>query len=194
MKKIIAVILFSLILLPIVYAGVTNPLPPELELLKSESGRFKFQIQNLNKPQAIECIYELQGDSDLKIDFDDEVLIVDANSRAEFYGTVKAPKSLGFYTQNFCVKCSPVTGESGAFVKIDSCGLPVNVNVVQQRSTLNMTVPEKVLDLTLIIAVALILTLVLFLLLFHFKVGRYKHGKKTVAKKMPAKPNTQKRR
>ncbi|MEA3430531.1 MAG: hypothetical protein U9R08_04625 [Nanoarchaeota archaeon] len=189
MKKLIAILLFTLFLVPIVYAGVTNPLPPELELLKSESGRFKFQIQNLNKPQAIECIYELQGESDLNIDFDDDIMFVDANSKAEFYGTVKAPKILGFYTQEFCIRCSPASEQSGATVKIDSCGLPVNVNVVQQRLTNNMTIPDKSYDFTLIIALVLVAVFVV-VLLYHFKKGKSKKPAKPLKKPTKSKKAT----
>lgn len=160
MKKLITTLLV-LILVPVVFAGVTNPLPSELELLKGESGRFKFQVQNMNRPAPIECLLELEGSSDLDISFDVNKVLVPANSKTELRGTVKAPDMLGSFNQNFCVKCMPADQESGASVSIDSCGLPINVKVVNKRSRENMVVDfEKhnswLLPLIIVAAIVLI--------------------------------------
>lgn len=178
MKKINLLLIFIL-LLPVVLAGVTNPLPTELELLKAEEGRFKFQIQNLNRPVPISCEFELQGDSPMKIEFDDDSVIVDANSKQDFLGTVKAPKTYGRYVQEFCVRCIPVDEASGASVRIDSCGLPVAINVVSSRTIENMTV-ENILTQTWAIALVLVAVLALGMLV-------YKHEKHKIKNKLSKK-------
>ncbi|MBW3004045.1 hypothetical protein KY337_05775 [Candidatus Woesearchaeota archaeon] len=187
MKKLITLLLVLLVA-QFVFAGVTNPLPSELQLLKGESGRFKFQIQNINKPTAVECSLELEG-SFLDVEFDDDVVTVDANAISEFYGTVKAPKELGKYTQNFCVKCAPIDQASGAAVTVDSCGLPINVNVVLTKTRENMTVENKSSNMLPVIIVIIVLV-VIFLLYWYMLRPKLKASAK---KARPAKKKESKK-
>jgi hypothetical protein len=145
MKKIILWILGMLIIAQIAYAGVTNPLPAELNLLKGESGRFKFQIQTIAGNQELECVYNLEGESSLSVDFDPDKIIVPAGTVRDVYGTVTVPRDLDFgaYEEKFCISCKPTSGIAGAAVQIDTCNLPIRVNVVAERTRDNMYIPPK---------------------------------------------------
>jgi len=145
---------FLLFVMQAVNAGVSHPLPTSIELMKGESGRFKFQIQNLGKPNNIVCGASLEGVSPLKVVFDEEEMKVAADSVKYFYGTVSVPNdytptTTGFnpsseqYTQKFCVECKPDSTNPGASVQIRSCDLPINVNIVEVRTTDNMYVIPK---------------------------------------------------
>lgn len=182
MKKssifVIIIILF-LMTASLVYAGVTNPLPPELELLKGETGRFKFQIQNLNKPVALDCTFELEGTKNLDVTFDQISGTINANDKSDFFGSVKAPDSMGKYTQNFCVRCSPTSQESGASVKIDSCGLPINVNVVAEKTKENMQVEDKHDNKMIYVGIIALVAIIAYLLMHYLR----KKSSKKISKK-----------
>ncbi len=154
MKKIIFYGLVALFVVQFVSAGVTNPQPTELELMKTESGRFKFQIQTITNPSSILCTYSLEGDSPLIVEFDDDEVLVEANTKKYVYGTVTVPENIeqkiSFDTQgymvfeeNFCVSCGSADGIAGASVQINTCDLPITVRVVSQRTRDNMYVPPK---------------------------------------------------
>ena len=116
MKKAILWILGILIISQLAYAGITNPLPTELNLYKGESGRFKFQVQTVASNQELECTPSLEGDSPLEIEFDEEVVIAPAGSVRDVYATVSVPNDVGFgtYEENFCLACKPTEGAAGA--------------------------------------------------------------------------------
>lgn len=184
MKRIIIWILSLLIIAQIAYAGVTNPLPTELNLLQGESGRFKFQIQTIASNQEIECISSLAGESPLIIEFDPAEIIVPAGTVREVRGTVTVPQNLEFgtYEEEFCISCSPTQGTAGAAVKIDTCDLPIKVNVVQERTRENMFIPPKPFPLiwkVIIISAVLIIIALIWLYLWE----RKHHIKKLVRKK-----------
>ena len=109
MRKTILWILSILIISQIAYAGVTNPLPTELNLFKGESGRFKFQIQTVASNQEIKCDYSLAGESLLIVEFDPASITVPAGTVRDVYGTVTVPEELDFgtYEENFCISCRP---------------------------------------------------------------------------------------
>lgn len=168
MRKLILWILGILIIAQIAYAGVTNPLPTELNLLKGESGRFKFQIQTIASNQEIECTYALAEESPLLVSFDPTEIIVPAGSIREVRGTVTVPKDLDFgtYEEKFCISCKPTEGTAGTSVAIDTCGLPIKVNVVSERTRDNMYVSPKPFPLigkVLIIAGILIAIIIYYL-------------------------------
>jgi len=181
LKRLIIFTLVFMLTLQFVLAGVTNPLPGEIELLKGESGRFKFQIQAVNRPTDIECTFNLEGDSPLIVEFDDATAFVEANSVKDFYGTVDVPRKLdyGKYTQSFCVECNPKDKLEGATVQIYSCGLPINVAVVKERTKNNMNVPGKPFDYALLVAV-LVVAIIVIIIIFK---------KKKKSGKLKAKPN-----
>ena len=145
MRKIMVWLLSILIVAQIVYAGVTNPLPTELNLFKGESGRFKFQIQTVASNKELECSYALAEESPLIVEFDPATIVVPAGTVRDVYGTVTVPGDLDFgtYEENFCISCKPTAGQAGTAVQIDTCDLPIKVNVVSERARDNMYVPPK---------------------------------------------------
>lgn len=173
-----------IILLQTAFAGVTNPLPAEIELLKGESGRFKFQIQAIAHEETVECSYSMENpESSLKVSFDEPSTIVQAGTVRDVYGTVKAPRSLDFgeYTEYFCVNCRAISPPPpGAQVQINVCSLPINVNVVKERTKDNMYIPEKPLPALfypMITALAVILILIAIIVILLLK-KRKREGKK----------------
>lgn len=155
MKKIIF-LLALLVLSSFALAGVTNPLPTELNLEQGESGRFKFQIQTVASNQELSCNYYLTNEEkNFDVRFDPDNIIVPAGTVREVYGTVKVPRNLAYgnYVEEFCISCYPTDSPTGAAVAVETCGLPLNVNVVEQRTTENMNVPPKPLELTLMLIV-----------------------------------------
>jgi len=161
MKRHLIIVLMLLLLAQIVCAGVTIPLPSELNLFKGESGRFKFQVQAVTSEYALDCAVEMSGETPLVIEFDSETLIVPAGGVKEFYGSVGVPRvaDLSTYSTSFCVTCTPANKGAGAAVEVRTCDLPITVNVVEEREKENMTIPPKPLQIPwtlLIIGVLLV--------------------------------------
>jgi hypothetical protein len=163
MKKTILFIVFALLLIELVSAGVTNPLPSNIELLKGESGRFKFQIQNMDTSASdITCTYSLTSKPAFDVSFDNAETEVKAGTRQDVLGTVNVPGSLGTgsYSVEMCVSCSPNNAAAGANVQTNYCNIPLNVQVVPERTTPNLYVPEKESNLSLYIAITLIIIII----------------------------------
>lgn len=155
--KTIAYLAILLILSSAALAGVTNPLPTELNLKPGESGRFKFQIQTVASNQELNCRYYLTEASVLSVKFDPAEIVVPAGTVREVYGTVKASRSLdyGAYAEKFCISCFPTSSPSGAAVAVETCDLPIKVNVVEERAKDNMYVPPKPFSAVLLLIVVL---------------------------------------
>lgn len=196
-KRILLSLIVLLYIIQIVHAGVTNPQPSELELMRGESGRFKFQIQTLTNPSGVLCTYSIVGEPALIITFDDDEKEVDANSKEYVYGTVTVPKnitehlssdslSLLFFEENFCVSCRNLVGYGGASVQINTCDLPINVRVVKERTRENMYIlplppppmPAPKFPLTNLILISVVIIIAISLLVviiyrrrksYHFK-------------------------
>jgi hypothetical protein len=173
MRKLILLVLM-LIGVQVAFAGVTNPLPTELNLLEGESGRFKFQVQAITSEQDLECTSSLKENSVLLVDFDPETIVVLAGTVKDIYGTVEVPKELGFGTfeENFCISCKPVTGMTGAAVMVETCNLPIKVNVVAERTRDNMYIPPKpfpLMTLVVIVVVGVLLLTIVFLYIWNKK-------------------------
>ncbi len=186
MKKSLIYLGMILVLTQIVLAGVTNPLPTELNLLKGESGRFKFQIQTIASNQEVECTSILPEDSIFDIDFDPPTIIVPAGTVRDIYGTVSVPRDIDFgtYEESFCIGCTPTTGQEGAAVTIETCGLPIKVNVVAERTRDNMYIPPKPFPfIGKVIVVAVILVTLAIIIYLVWKKKHEKPVKKRTAKK-----------
>lgn len=174
MKRILTWAIIALFLLPFVFAGVTAPLPSNIELTKGESGRFKFQIQAVNNDADIMCGYRLTSAPPFFVDFDVPEASIKAGTRQDIYGTVSVPETLalGTYTAEFCVSCRPSVAPAGASVNIDTCGLVLKTTVVEKRTRDNLYVPEKPqpkrLPLTQILVIAglMIIALIAFWLFY----------------------------
>ena len=179
MKKIM--ILFGILILSsFVYAGITNPLPTELNLLQGESGRFKFQIQTIASNQALECTASVVEGSILDVEFDDEVVTVPAGSIEEIKGSVSVSDNLDFgnYQAEFCVSCRPLSEDAGTAVMIDTCDLPIKVNVVESRDKGNMTVENvKEFPMTTVIILGVIALAIILYLIWTRKPKKIKRNK-----------------
>jgi len=171
MKKIMIWFLCMIVMMQIAFAGVTNPLPSELNLFKGESGRFKFQVQTVASNQEVECTASLAGESPLIVEFDPATIIVPAGTVRDVLGTVTVPDGVeyGTYEENFCISCAPTESLAGTSVKVDTCDLPIKVNVVSERARDNMYIPPKPFPLfwkiVLIAAVVVIAAAIIILLL-----------------------------
>jgi len=180
MKKPIVYLLGLLILLQIVAAGVTNPLPTELNLLKGESGRFKFQVQTVASNQEVECTSTLGDEYPLEVVFDPSIIIVPGGVVQDVYGTVTVPDEIDFgtYESNFCISCVSTEGTAGTSVKIDTCDLPIKVNVVDERIKDNMYIPPKPSDYTSMIIIIIGIVILVFVVFYLWKLSKKKPTKK----------------
>ena len=180
MKKAILWILGILIISQIAYAGVTNPLPTELNLYRGETGRFKFQIQTVASNQEIECNYYLSEESPLLVTFDPATIIVPAGTVRDVYGSVEVAGDLdlGTYEENFCISCKPTQGAAGTSVQIETCDLPIKVNVVAERARDNMYVPPRPFPLIgkVLIGIGVLIAVILVLYLVRKYLGKKKAG------------------
>ena len=174
-----------LIISQIAYAGVTNPLPTELNLFKGESGRFKFQIQTVASNREVECNYRLAEDSPLIVEFDPAEITVPAGTVREVRGTVTVPEEVGFgtYEEKFCISCRPTAGQTGTSVAIDTCDLPIKVNVVSERTKDNMYIPPKPSPFPwqTLVMISLVLAVVIAL------IAVYAFGKRRLVRKLERK-------
>ncbi|MBW2980808.1 hypothetical protein KY360_05320 [Candidatus Woesearchaeota archaeon] len=185
MRKIILLMLGMLIISQIAYAGVTNPLPTELNLFKGESGRFKFQIQTVASNREVECNYRLAKESPLVVEFDPAGITVPAGTVREVRGTVSVPEEVDFgtYEEKFCISCRPTAGQTGTSVAIDTCDLPIKVNVVSERARDNMFVAPKPSVFPWQAAVMVLLVLAVIIAL----VVVYVFGKRRLLRKLEKK-------
>ncbi len=199
MKKTILWILGILMIAQIAYAGVTNPLPTELNLFRGETGRFKFQIQTVASNQELECLFYLSEESPLQVTFDPATIIVPAGTVRDVYGSVFVPRDLKFqtYEENFCISCAPTEGAAGTSVKIETCDLPIKVNVVQERTRDNMFVPPRPfpLYLKILIGAGVLIAIIIVIYLIRKLLGKKKVKvvKKKAAKKVVKKAVKKKR-
>jgi len=189
MKKILICTIMVLILSSIVFAGVTNPLPTELNLLKGESGRFKFQVQTITSDQEVECTSSLSEESIFTIDFDPSTITVPAGTVRDIYGTINVPKNLeyGTYEETFCLSCKPTQSSEGAAVLIETCNLPIKVNVVSERTRDNMYIPPKPFPLYGKVLIGIgglaLIAAIIYLLERKKKTAKQKTKKKVVKRK-----------
>lgn len=184
MRKILLVyilIAISLLLVSTVNAafGVETPIPSSLQLLKGESGRFRFQIQlSPEEPENMFCSYILQNISDLRVEFDDPgPLEIAPGSHIVVLGTVTAPETAepGKHTEKFCVSCRRLNTPAGAAVMGVYCTPEINVEVVGVRTKANMQIPPKpapetnIMLIAGIIAGAVIALLIIIFLIFMIR-------------------------
>ena len=174
MRKVILLPIFFILIAQLIGAGVTHPQPTELELLRGQSGRFKFQIQTIAEPYAVECTYSIEdAETSLIVEFDTPTTFVEGGTKKNVYGTVTAPidADYGVYEESFCVQCDRIYLEkpAGTTVQIKTCDLPITVDVVPVRTRANMFIPEepkgiKIVQIVLIAGIAAILLIIIWLL------------------------------
>mgnify|MGYP001565169296 FL=1 len=165
-------LIFFIWLSSIVSAGVTNPLPSNIELTSGESGRFKFQIQATQSESDLNCNFNFQNQPPFKVEFDQDMVLVKGKSVQDIYGTITTSGlDIGNYKSEFCVVCDPLQKQAGASVKIDTCGLLLNVNIVPIRTRDNLYVPPQsnsmgwiVFGIIIIIIIVLVIIIIKLLL------------------------------
>ncbi|MFH1641955.1 MAG: hypothetical protein ABIC04_03575 [Nanoarchaeota archaeon] len=187
-KLLMLIIMVLLLLVQFVSAGVTDPQPKELELLKGESGRFKFQIQTIANPQDIICSYSIKDESPLIVEFDDDEILVPANSKKYVYGTVTVPEGISqgitfnadntiVFEENFCVACRNARETAGTSVQINTCDLPITVSVVHERTKQNMYVPPKpepVSTIPVSLVISVLAAIIIIVLIYEFHIHKKK--------------------
>ncbi len=144
--SIISILLLLLVFSPAVYAyGVTRPLPYELELLRGEEGKFKFQIQVVPSEFTKDCSYSLKEGFPLVVTFTEPNVLVGSGQRKDVIGTISVPSkaNLDTYTGELCVSCVDSVESSGTVVKQEVCGYQLKVNVVATRTRDNMLIPGE---------------------------------------------------
>lgn len=125
--------------------GVTRPLPYELELLRGEEGRFKFQVQIVPSESTMECSYHIVEGFPFQVDFLQETVTVSPGQRTEVVAIVTVPRNyeFGSYSGDVCVTCLAIGDQAGTVVKQDVCSVLPKVNVVQTRTRDNMLIPVE---------------------------------------------------
>ncbi|MCX6707765.1 MAG: hypothetical protein NT001_06545 [Candidatus Woesearchaeota archaeon] len=185
MKKIFlagVIVIISLLIVSAVYAafGVETPVPSLIQLLRGESGRFRFQIQlSSDEPENMFCSYVLKNVSDLIIEFDNPgPLEIAPGKSTVVLGTVTAPATAepGKHTENFCVSCRKANNPEGAAVMGVYCTPEINVEVVDSRTRENMQIPPKpapektnTMLIAGIIAGAVIALMIIIFLIFRIR-------------------------
>lgn len=169
MKKIIILIALSLILVESSLASSSIIYPLELQLKPGDTGRFNFGIKS---DYAIHCRFSNEHKTNLIIRFDQDE--GDIDNTKMFNGNVKVPENLiyGYYEESLCVFCEKINENvAGSVVKEENCGIPISVNVVEERTKENYYVAEKAINekkdyLLYFAAIVLILTGVIVTLLY----------------------------
>ena len=146
MKVLLGLSLFLVILGSVQAIGVTYPLPSELELLRGESGRFWFQIQNVAGTGNQFCKYSIE-DLGLSYAFDNpngiEIL---EGMMFDVYGTINVNSNdeIKLYQGKVRVECSPETKTEGTGASVvKTLSVPIKVNIVEIRTHENMIIPDK---------------------------------------------------
>ncbi len=180
-SRIVLSLLIILLSMPIIYSyGVTRPLPYELELLREEEGRFKFQVQVVLTENEKVCNYFVKEGFPLEVSFLQDSVTVFPGERKDVIGLINVPGSAGFgrYSGELCVSCVNSGNQEGTVVKQDVCGYPIKVDVVQTRSKDNMFIPVE--QSPAINAAILLLGLIIFvvgLAIIIFISYKYKRKK-----------------
>lgn len=165
----------TILLISNALAGVTNPLPAELNLKRGETGHFKFQVQAVASKEDISCIFEEIDMTPILIEFEESNAIIKAGEKRYIIGSAFVPKDVEFgsYEEKFCVKCQPVEKKEGNQVNIVTCGLPIKVNIVKERTRDNMKVVEiQPIDLKLVVLIILIGTAIFIEAYYRIQLRR----------------------
>jgi hypothetical protein len=129
--------------------GVTRPIPMDLKLLRGDSARFYFQIQNVMELNKQSCSYSVSGVEPLKIIFDEKEAIVNVNEVQNVYGTISIPDNspIKTYSGDLTVSCRPYAeGESSGSVIHKTLIVPFTASVVEkteERAIRTITEPKK---------------------------------------------------
>lgn len=174
-KKIYLLLILCLVLVFTVNAGVVLPIP-DLELRPREEGRFQYGIQIGIPPQK--CTISLDHKTPLIVEMDDKEVIMEGTAKSLF-GSVTIPSDAryGKYVETFCVSCEPLSESGGSSLVQSFCEIPINIEVVGERTRENIQFPEKPkegIDFVAIIGAVVLIILIIVLILFGIKKPKKK--------------------
>lgn len=182
MNKTMIYFVMVLVVINFVNAGVVFPIP-DLELRPRDSGRFQFLITG---SPPLKCSVSVDHKTPLIVEFDNSEVIIESQSQP-YYGSVKVPEDMAFgkYKETFCVSCEPLGEGGGSALRQSVCDVPINVEVVGERTRDNIQFPEKPkekIDFVAIVGLIVLIILVIILILFGLKRERGGGIKKTSKK------------
>jgi hypothetical protein len=175
--------------------GLTYPLPNELELLQGESGRFRFEIQNMVGNDSQTCTYDVQGFKKIEtgwcnvlsflpcsvsyesgvgyypfnITWDSEPPVaLPVTTVKTIYGTAIAPldAQFGQYNLTIEVTCTPVGTQGVTIANVRR--VPFIVSIVKEHTKPIFENPEPPYDWTPAIAVILIAAIISVISLAYY--------------------------
>ena len=169
MNKIIIYSIIILVFINFVNAGVVFPIP-DLQLKPGETGRFQFLITG---SPPLKCTVNTDHKTPLNVEFDNIEVIIESQSQP-YYGSVKVSENTAFgkYKETFCVSCEPLGEGGGSSLRQSVCDVPINVEVVGERTKENIQFPEKPkekIDAIAIIGLIVLIILIIVLILFGLK-------------------------
>jgi len=174
-KNILILTLFLFILIKLVYAGATYPVPSEIQLKPGENSRFKFIVTSSGASE-LECIISPDLLVPFEIIFDEtEFIIPEGETSKPVTGTVYVSEgtTTGKYQETFSVTCKPILeeGSEGSTVSTTTKGLPINIDVVKERTKENMNIPteQKPLQVPVYFYYVLIIIIILIALYIIYK-------------------------
>ena len=147
-KKIIMNILVLSILLlftaKTVMAGVTYPIPSQIQLMPGEQDRFRFTVTSTSDSDQ-QCTINPDKLVPLAITFDELEFTITSEEKIKLVmGTVSASSDAlnGDYKETFSVTCRPITEGEGSTVSTTINKIPINIQVVSERTKENIDFRE----------------------------------------------------
>jgi len=178
-KITLSIILLVLISQVVLALGTSNPVPTNIEIAEGKSERFVYQVQAGDIP--IICDEEVTESGGLEIEFDETEKIAASKESINVYGTVKAPPGIegGKHIATFCVVCKPqeiIVEGTGSSIEFRNCDLPINVEVVGQRTRENNPLlqqkPFKIPQIPFYYYLIIIAILIIIIVWYKYEKGK----------------------
>ena len=178
-KNILILSLFLLILAKTAYAGATYPIPSEIQLKPGEDSRFKFVVTSPGTSN-VDCSITPDLLVPFEIVFDETEFVISYGETAKgITGTVYVAGNtpLGKYKETFSVTCTPVLeeGTGGSTVSTTTKGIPINIDVVSERTRENMNIApvEQPLQVPTYFYYVLVIIIILIIAYIIYKKRKY---------------------
>ena len=142
----ILVLIFLMSVQVVLSLGVTQPIPDDLKLLRGDTARFFFQIQNVMEANKQSCTYSMGNMAPLVITFDEKETVIDAGQVQKVYATVSVPADAPIkdYGTDMTVSCKPVFEDQSGSVIHKSMLVPFTASVVETSGERKIReIPEK---------------------------------------------------
>ena len=147
-RKTIIFILF-IILISSVYANYAVSTPGKVTVEQGKEATFDFQIQGYHSEEDLVCEVEIpENKFDIRIE---QPITVNKGSLKLVEGKIKAPKTIGEYSYDFCVSCQPKEKTGGTSTNINFCGINLQIEVIP--STKEFLSPLKTIGFIIIILI-----------------------------------------